>query len=177
MTPSTRTPEGEPQRCPLCGKAIVIEPSQPSGDAPCPHCGGLVWFPLTLDLERLHDFHRMEFTGRTICTRQDALAMMLERLIDEGALPHVLRERVLGGLLKREEQGSTAIGDRIAVPHLALPGIRGTIRAAARFAGGVEFESIDRKPVSLVFLCLSPADQPREHLRFLEDVSRFLRSA
>jgi len=44
MEPSSRTPEGEPNRCPVCGKELQIEPSRPPGDAPCPHCGTLLWF-------------------------------------------------------------------------------------------------------------------------------------
>ena len=44
MLPSSRTPEGEKNRCPLCGHAVCIEPSRPPGDAPCPHCGTLLWF-------------------------------------------------------------------------------------------------------------------------------------
>jgi hypothetical protein len=44
MTVSSRTPEGRPNRCPICGRAIRIEPSQPFGDAPCPACGTLLWF-------------------------------------------------------------------------------------------------------------------------------------
>jgi hypothetical protein len=44
MEPSTRTPEGEPNRCPICGNELIIEPSRPPGDAPCPHCGHLLWF-------------------------------------------------------------------------------------------------------------------------------------
>jgi hypothetical protein len=44
MEPSSRTPEGQPNICPVCGKAVQIEPSCPPGDAPCPHCGHLLWF-------------------------------------------------------------------------------------------------------------------------------------
>ena len=43
-TISSRTPEGEPNRCPLCGADFDLEPSQPSGDAPCPGCGQLLWW-------------------------------------------------------------------------------------------------------------------------------------
>lgn len=46
MIIATRTPEGEPNRCPVCGTRLVIEPSRPPGDAPCPSCGNLVWFAL-----------------------------------------------------------------------------------------------------------------------------------
>jgi len=52
MKPSSRTPEGEPNRCPVCGKDLRIEPSRPAGDAPCPHCGHLVWFGSNLSVDR-----------------------------------------------------------------------------------------------------------------------------
>lgn len=41
---ASRTPEGMPGDCPACGEAVCLEPSWPSGDAPCPRCGNLVWF-------------------------------------------------------------------------------------------------------------------------------------
>jgi hypothetical protein len=44
MIISSRTPEGEPNRCPVCGDTLRIEPSDPAGDAPCPRCGHLLWF-------------------------------------------------------------------------------------------------------------------------------------
>lgn len=44
MNVSSRTPEGRFNHCPICGEKIRIEPSEPSGDAPCPHCGVLLWF-------------------------------------------------------------------------------------------------------------------------------------
>lgn len=44
MTISSRTPEGTPNRCPVCGQAVCLEPSQPFGNAPCPSCGSLLWF-------------------------------------------------------------------------------------------------------------------------------------
>jgi anti-anti-sigma regulatory factor len=41
---SSRTPEGRPNHCPVCGFDLQIEPSDPAGDAPCPQCGHLLWF-------------------------------------------------------------------------------------------------------------------------------------
>jgi acyl carrier protein len=40
---SSRTPEGSPNRCPICGNLVRIEPSL-FGEAPCPCCGHLLWF-------------------------------------------------------------------------------------------------------------------------------------
>jgi anti-anti-sigma factor len=44
MVISSRTPEGRPNSCPVCGSSVSIEPSDPAGDAPCPRCGHLLWF-------------------------------------------------------------------------------------------------------------------------------------
>lgn len=41
---SSRTPEGTPNYCPLCHNEIKIEPSRPTLDGTCPHCGHLLWF-------------------------------------------------------------------------------------------------------------------------------------
>ena len=43
MTVSSRTPEGLPSQCPLCGASNNIEFSDPAQDAPCPNCGRLLW--------------------------------------------------------------------------------------------------------------------------------------
>ena len=41
---SSRTPEGQPNKCPVCGNEVCVEPSLWFGDAPCPNCGHLLWF-------------------------------------------------------------------------------------------------------------------------------------
>lgn len=43
MTISSRTPEGIPSHCPICGSELKLEFSDPAGDATCPKCGCLVW--------------------------------------------------------------------------------------------------------------------------------------
>jgi anti-anti-sigma factor len=44
MVISSRTPEGTPNCCSVCGAHLTIEASVPAGDAPCPFCGHLLWF-------------------------------------------------------------------------------------------------------------------------------------
>ena len=41
MTVSSRTPEGDPHRCAICGGVVVTESSEPLGDSVCPRCGTL----------------------------------------------------------------------------------------------------------------------------------------
>jgi hypothetical protein len=45
MTISSRTPEGTPNRCVVCGHDCRLEPSIDTRDGPCPSCGHLLWFP------------------------------------------------------------------------------------------------------------------------------------
>lgn len=48
MIISSRTPEGEPGRCPVCHNFARVDPStMPMRDAPCPHCGHLLLFGKT----------------------------------------------------------------------------------------------------------------------------------
>jgi hypothetical protein len=61
MDDATRTTEGFPSRCPVCGKRMSIDSGEPVGDAVCPHCGVLFYpeweqaRPAHDDLQRLAD--------------------------------------------------------------------------------------------------------------------------
>ena len=66
MTVSSRTPEGQPNRCPICDHKIIIEPSQPFGDAPYPSCGQLLWFTRLQDGVMFYDSITAEVTKKRI---------------------------------------------------------------------------------------------------------------
>lgn len=55
-----------PGFCVVCGRFIRVDPSRPTGDAPCPNCGTLLWLPSrTPGFElRRGDFARLSFAGR-----------------------------------------------------------------------------------------------------------------
>lgn len=55
MTISSRTPEGQPNSCPICKARVVIEPSILFGDATCPHCGHLLWFVQSANIATFFD--------------------------------------------------------------------------------------------------------------------------
>ena len=66
MEPSSRTPDGQPNRCPVCSNEVQLDPSQPAGDATCPFCGSLIWFDLGAAQEPIEDTPeriRIEFDG------------------------------------------------------------------------------------------------------------------
>jgi PTS system nitrogen regulatory IIA component len=79
-------------------------------------------------------------------------------------------------LLERESLGSTAVGDGVAIPHAKLHFLPEMIIAFGRSSRGIDFQSIDEKPVYLVFLLVTPDDRPGEHLKALARISRILKN-
>ena len=79
-------------------------------------------------------------------------------------------------LLERESLGSTGIGGGVAIPHGKLHAMSEMIVAFGRSSRGVDFESLDSKPVHLFFLLVTPEDMPGEHLRALARISRILKN-
>jgi acyl carrier protein len=63
---SSRTPEGWPNRCPVCGGEICIEPSLPPGNGPCPQCGTLLWFFNSAEGHRRYEASLIETIHRRL---------------------------------------------------------------------------------------------------------------
>jgi len=80
-------------------------------------------------------------------------------------------------LTEREKLGSTGFGQGVAIPHGKVEGLRQIYGLFVRLAEPVGYKAIDRKPVDLVFLLLSPPDAGAEHLKALAAVSRVVRNA
>ncbi len=85
------------------------------------------------------------------------------------------RERLLEVLLDREKLGSTGIGYGVAIPHGKLKGVDGIIVAFGRSKKGVDFHSMDNRPVHLFFLIVAPENSTATHLKILASISRLLR--
>jgi PTS system nitrogen regulatory IIA component len=91
------------------------------------------------------------------------------KIEDEGELLRVLTER--------EALGSTGIGDGVAIPHGKLNSVPEIIVAFGRSTRGVEYQSLDAKPVYLFFLLVTPDDKPGDHLKTLARISRILKNS
>jgi nitrogen PTS system EIIA component len=80
-------------------------------------------------------------------------------------------------IAKREELGSTGVGNGVALPHARLKGLASPLGLLARLHHGIDFEAIDDQPVDIVFLLLLP-DAPNDaKLNALACVARALRDA
>lgn len=78
-------------------------------------------------------------------------------------------------LMKRERLGTTGVGNGIAIPHGKLPTLDRLYGLFARLEHPIDFDSIDDRPVDLVFLLLAPESSGADHLKALARVSRLLR--
>lgn len=79
-------------------------------------------------------------------------------------------------LLKREQLGSTGLGNGVAIPHARLPMVKRPYGLMARLKPPVDFDAIDGQPVDLVFLLLLPAPPEADQLTALALVARTLKA-
>ncbi len=84
---------------------------------------------------------------------------------------------LLEKLIQRENLGSTAIGEGVAVPHCKLKEIQSPLLALARSKKGVEFASIDGKPAQVFFLVVSSPDNPSQSLQILAAIAHLVRGS
>jgi nitrogen PTS system EIIA component len=85
------------------------------------------------------------------------------------------QREVFDVLLERERLGTTGVGGGIAIPHGKLPALDRLRGVFARADRAIDFDSIDDRPVDLIFLLLAPEAAGADHLKALAKVSRLLR--
>lgn len=79
---------------------------------------------------------------------------------------------VIDALIEREGLGPTGVGHGIALPHARLADVTQVHGIFLRLEKPVDFDSVDRQPVDLVFALLAPEEASVDHLRALALVSR-----
>lgn len=118
--------------------------------------------------------------------RDEVVSELVDSLISAGAAAAALRDELVKRVLERESRGSTGFGRGVAVPHVKHDDITEIVAAVGLSEPGVDFNSLDKQPVHSVFLLLSPAQKPEEHLQAMEIIfknlsqdtfRRFLRQA
>jgi fructose-specific phosphotransferase system IIA component len=97
----------------------------------------------------------------------------LVNLLDKNGLL-LDRSAALEAVLMREKTRSTGIGSGIAIPHGKCKGVRELVMAIGITHQPVDFESVDGKPVTIVILLVSPADQTGPHIQALARISRLM---
>lgn len=112
-----------------------------------------------------------ELKGRT---KKQVLEELIDALLKHKS--HLDRDKLMAVLLERERLGSTGIGDGIAIPHGKMRDLDQLALSFGRSSQGVDFESMDGKPVHLFFLLVAPENCAGIHLRALAKIARLLKN-
>jgi PTS system nitrogen regulatory IIA component len=81
----------------------------------------------------------------------------------------------IDGLQERESLGPTGVGHGIALPHARLEDLDRIVGVFIRLEKPLDYDSVDRQPVDLVFALFAPKDSGVDHLKALALVSRTMR--
>jgi len=101
------------------------------------------------------------------------LRILLDLLARSGKLDD--RDAALVALLEREAQSTTAIGRGVAVPHAEVAGVAAPALALGISRDPLQFDSLDRQPVHLVFLLLFPRGGSGLRMRIVGQVMHLMR--
>lgn len=86
------------------------------------------------------------------------------------------KEALHSALIEREKLGSTGIGENVAIPHAKSEEIDQLLTLFGRSTEGIEFDSLDKKPVHYVCLVVAPTHSTGHHLKALARIARLLKN-
>jgi mannitol/fructose-specific phosphotransferase system IIA component (Ntr-type) len=101
--------------------------------------------------------------------RLEAIEELLNQL--HAASPSFNRADALKAILKREMNFSTALGHQTAFPHARLASLSKPLLAIGKSRSGISFPSPDNQPVKVMFLILTPFNEPTLQLNILSQLS------
>lgn len=108
-------------------------------------------------------------------SRNQALLQLTGLLTKEGTLEE--QEPFYQALLDREKIVSTGIGMGVAIPHAKIKTFKDffVVLAIQKNQRGLDWQSIDKFPVKIIFMVGGPDDQPEEYLRLLSSITTLIK--
>lgn len=117
------------------------------------------------------------FLPRVECRdRAELLRRLVAALNDTLGLPDP--EALVREILRREDEGSTAVGQGLSLPHARFAGLTAVHLAVATLATPIspDADGEDSLPIDVVILIVGPRDDPRQLLRVLVRLTRLVRA-
>jgi len=123
--------------------------------------------------------HKLITPSSTYCNLEGSskkrILETISKMISENN-PDMDSTSVFNGLRGREKLGSTGIGDGIAIPHCRLAECHAATGFLVKLKAPIDFDSIDRQPVDLIFALVVPEDATSEHLQTLAAIAEMFSS-
>ena len=105
-------------------------------------------------------------------SKEAAIDEMISNLVDKGLVTDF--ETFKTGIMNREAQTTTGLGDGIAMPHSKNAAVKEATVLFAKSATGVDYESLDGQPTDLFFMIAAPDGANDTHLAALAELSKYL---
>jgi len=101
---------------------------------------------------------------------------VLSEIVDQISVSKKIKnnKEILERILEREKQGSTGIGDGIAIPHARIKDLKEAVLFVGLSRKGIDFASIDGKPVHLIVFFLTPLLESGLHVKILSQIGTIL---
>ncbi len=120
----------------------------------------------------LHDLISPERISLSIsASSKKRLLEKISELLGE-TIPGLDNSTVFQSLFDRERLGSTGVGDGVALPHGRLKRLDRAVGACIILRDEMDYDSIDSKPVRIIFALLVPEEATEEHLQLLAQLAR-----
>lgn len=113
----------------------------------------------------------VELNG-SVSNKQETIEKMVELMVKGGNIRDV--EKYKNGVFQREEEGTTGIGEGIAIPHAKTDAVGAPGLSAMIVRDGVDYDSLDGEPVRMIFLIAAPNTEDNIHLTVLSRLSMLL---
>ncbi len=125
-------------------------------------------------MTKMRDLLKPEFIHFDLqaTTKNTAIRELTNAFVTKGVVKN--DSVYLAAVMKREEESTTGIGFGVAIPHGKSAAVTKPALGFGRSQRGIEYDSMDNKPVHLVFLIAVPETSNDEHLRILSQLSRKL---
>lgn len=107
-----------------------------------------------------------------VASKQETLDTAVNLMVKSGKIND--EEKYRKGVYAREEEGTTGIGEGIAIPHCKSDAVTQPGLAAMVIKDGVDFDALDGEPVQLLFLIAAPDNEDNVHLDVLSKLSVLL---
>jgi mannitol/fructose-specific phosphotransferase system IIA component (Ntr-type) len=104
--------------------------------------------------------------------KADAIRELVDLLQGNGELTD--HDKVLSSVLDREATRTTGIGNGLAIPHGKCNGTNHLVMAIGKPAKPIDFQAIDGRPVTIIWLLSSPPDKTGPHIHALARISRLM---
>lgn len=105
--------------------------------------------------------------------KESLLSKMVTRLNECGLI--INKNDAEHAIIAREQLMSTGVGNGIAIPHAKTDSVKNIVLSVATIKNGINYKSIDKKKVFVVFMLLAPRNSASENLKVLTAIAAILK--